>query len=266
MRHRIDFERRYLLTIDVQVMEDMASRIKEPAPGSRAGVYDPDDRYADNWVENFTAQYEPYLRLGMTILDVGSGRTPAIPVDKRPQGCRYIGLDVSADELALAPPGSYDQTYVSDLRVREESLVGQVDLAISWQVLEHVEPLADALDNVRGYLRPGGHFVALLSGKYALFSIINRLIPERIGVFAMERLLRRPPDTVFRAQYDACTHRGLTQMLAAWRQSEVIALYRGAGYLEFFPPVRALYLWYEDWVVQRDKKELATHYVVVASR
>jgi SAM-dependent methyltransferase len=254
------------LTVDVQGLEVMDNQIREFALGSQADVYDSNDRYANNWLENFAAQYEPYLRPGMTILDVGSGRTPAIPVEKRPQGCTYIGLDLSAEELAMAPPSSYDRKYVSDLRIREQGLIDQVDLAISWQVLEHVEPLKAAIDNVNAYLRPGGTFVSMLSGRNALFSMINRMIPEPLGIWAMERLLRRPPDTVFRAHYDACTYSGLCEVLSTWTHAELIPLFRGANYLKFFRPARALYLRYENWAVRRGKNELATHYVFIAQK
>jgi SAM-dependent methyltransferase len=212
------------------------------------------------------ARYQPYLCDGITILDVGSGRTPAIPVAQRPNNCRYLGLDIDADELAMALSGSYDDQYEQDLREHYRELDGQVDLAISWQVLEHIEPLADALANIRAYLKPGGQFVALLSGRNAHFALINRFVPERIGVFAMKRLLNRPPDTVFRAHYDSCTYSGLSALMGSWSEVKIIPLYRGAGYFSFLRPLARLYLVYEDWAAYSGKKDLATHYMITATK
>jgi SAM-dependent methyltransferase len=231
-----------------------------------SAVYDSADRYADNWRQNFALQYQPYLREGMTILDVGSGRAPAIPIEQRPASSRYIGLDISSEELELAPSGSYNERFVRDLKDHDPALDDQIDLAISWQVLEHVEPLGDAIENVHAYLKPGGHFVVLLSGRNSHFAVINRLMPEKIGVFAMKYLLKRPPESVFRAHYDACTHSGLAALLANWDHVEIKSLFRGARYLGFFPPAVAIYTKYEDWALRSGKHDLATHYVVIARK
>lgn len=228
--------------------------------------YDRVSRYANNWRELFATQYKPLLRKGMTILDVGSGRTPAIPVETRPYECRYIGLDISAEELAHARPGSYDDEYAIDLKHKVDTLTGEVDLAISWQVLEHITPLPDAVSNVCEYLRPGGHFVSLLSGANAHYALINRFVPQRLGVGAMKHLLNRSPDSVFRAHYDSCTFSGLERVFADWSKFNITPLYRGADYYSFFKPAASAYLLYEDWAVSAGKKDLATHYLVVAMK
>jgi SAM-dependent methyltransferase len=221
-------------------------------------------RYAINWVENFEAHYHRFLGEGMTILDVGSGRNPIIPVAGRPLNCHYIGIDISQDELNRAPDGSYDEMNARDLADHDPALVNRVDLAICRQVLEHIGQVPKAIGNVHSYLKPGGHFVALLSGKNSHFAIINRVIPEVIGVTAMKYLLKRPPDTVFRAHYCSCTYSELSTILASWTYAEVIPLFRGAVYLSFFPPLAALYLKYEDWIARTGKKDFATHYIIVA--
>jgi SAM-dependent methyltransferase len=231
-----------------------------------ASLYREGDRYADNWKENFDAQYERYLYEGMTILDAGSGRSPAVSLSKRPANIRYIGLDISAPEMALAPEGSYDEQYPVDLTIHQASLDSQIDLVVSWQVLEHVTPLSAALDNIHSYLKPGGHLVALLSGRNAYFSAFNRMIPERVGILAMKYLLGRPPDTVFPAHYDACTHSELSRLLSDWGEVDIIPIFRGADYFRFFPPLARLYRLYEDWAVRSGKKDLATHYVISASK
>lgn len=244
----------------------MADQSVEDYNRKLASLYGSRERYADTWRERFVERYQPFLREGMTILDVGSGRLPAIPVEERPANCRYLGLDISAEELALAPSGSYDESYVKDLRVHEPALDNQVDLIVSWQVLEHIEPLSDAVRNIHGYLKPGGHFVGLLSGRNAHFSIINRIVPEKLGVWAMKHLLNRPPDTVFRAHYDSCTDEGLRRVFGDWRGVEIVSHYIGAVYFSFFKPASRAYLVYEDWLIRNKKTNLATHYTVIAEK
>jgi 2-polyprenyl-6-hydroxyphenyl methylase/3-demethylubiquinone-9 3-methyltransferase len=223
------------------------------------------DRYAVPWRRPFYDYVARMLPPGAAILDVGSGRSPAIPADLRPPDCRYVGLDISARELAAAPVGSYDETVVADLLEPRPELAGRFDLVVSWQVLEHVDSLVVALDSIHMSLRGGGHLAALLSGRWALFAVANRLIPSRIGVRLMGATIERDPETVFPARYDRATMRELTAALGRWTAAEVLPCYRGAGYLCAFPRLQALYLAYEGWA-RESHPNLATHYLVFAEK
>lgn len=224
------------------------------------------DRYQDPWREAFDDLAAVALRPGVQILDVGSGRQPTIGPGCRPPGSHYVGLDVSAEELRLAASGSYDETWVLDVATRVPELENRFDLILSYQVLEHVKPLDEVLDNVYAYLRPGGRFVALLSGKFSAFGVINSVIPQRLGVWAMEKLIGRPPDTVFPAYYHRCWYGAMDRMLSGWSAREIRPLYRGASYLSFSGPLQRLYVGYENWAANGDHRNLATHYLLAADR
>jgi SAM-dependent methyltransferase len=209
----------------------MASRSSDTrGPDAARGARLP-ARYATGWYEQFEARVRPSLELGTRVLDVGSGRTPALAPERRPDGCFYAGLELSAEELGRAPRGSYDETIAADASVPLPQLCGRFDLLLSWQVLEHVAPLDVALTNLRSYLRPGGRMVALLSGGLSAFGLINRAISPRLGVWALERLIGRDPDTVFPACYDCCTYTALVGMLRDWSDAEVVPLFRRSGRL-----------------------------------
>jgi hypothetical protein len=62
------------------------------------------DRYRGEFAEEFQALARAALAPGLRILDAGSGRQPIIPIDQRPPGCHYVGLDLSLSELTRAPP------------------------------------------------------------------------------------------------------------------------------------------------------------------
>ena len=203
---------------------------------------------------------------GATILDVGAGRTPSLPPEERPPGCRYLGLDVAEDELAAAPAGAYDEVVVASATDRLEYLLASVDVVLSYQALEHVKPLDRALGNFRAYLRPGGPLVALLAGRFAAFAIANRLLPQRLGVSFMERFLGRERDSVFRAHYDHCWDTALRRLLADWEDVEIEPFYVAARYFSFAPPLVDLYLRYENWAARAPHPNLATHYLVSARR
>jgi len=221
-------------------------------------------RYTVPWRDAFYERTAPALNPGAIILDVGSGRKPALDPSHRPPECRYIGLDISRRELELAPPGAYDEVWVSDITERVLELEDKFDLVVSWQVLEHVRSLPLALENLHAYLRPGGRLVALLSGRYSAFGLVNSIVPSQIGVWGMERLLGRNPESVFPAFYDQCWYSALDRLLQPWSQREVLPRYNGATYFKFSRPLQRLYLTYEEWCIERNYRNLATHYLINA--
>jgi SAM-dependent methyltransferase len=224
------------------------------------------ERYAEHWPAPFQALAREALAPGVRVLDVGSGRAPSISPVERPAGCHYAGLDLSAAELRRAPAGSYDEMIVTDVNRRRPELEGRFDLVVSWQVLEHVRPLDMTLENLRRYLRPGGRLVAQMSGCFSAFGLINQVVPPRLGVWAMARLLGRDPESVFPAYYHRCWYGALARTLAPWSEWQILPRYRGAPYLGFMRPLQAAYMAYEEWAVRGGHDNLATHYLVVARR
>jgi SAM-dependent methyltransferase len=220
-------------------------------------------RYGHPMQAVFMQRLRPLLVAGARILDVGSGRSPTLAPADRPPGCTYLGLDVSGEELAAAPPGAYDATYVHDI-VAPLGLVHGIDAIISWQVLEHVDSLPDALANLRAMLRPGGTLLAQLSGSFAAFALAARVMPHRVRVLAMARLLGHAEEQKFATRFDRCHARALRRLLAGWESSELVAFYRGAPYFGFSRPLQRAYLAYENLIAARAVEELATHYLVVA--
>jgi SAM-dependent methyltransferase len=228
--------------------------------------YDIPARYDTPPAALFEAEIRSLLRPNLRILDVGSGRRPALAPADRPAETHYVGLDLSAAELAAAPSGSYDETIAADLAQRVAGLEGQFDLVLSWQVFEHVRPLDRALENLRAYLRPGGRMVALLSGRFSVNGMLNVLVPSGLAAWLMRRLLGRDPDTVFPAHYDSCYGSALTELLKPWSVAEVTPLFQGGAYFNFALPLRSAYFRYENWASRSGHANLATHYKVDSVR
>ena len=244
-------------------MDARSSAGAAAADGNGAGL---PARYSDPWPTGFDERVRAALVPGAIVLDLGCGSRPTIPPLARPPGCRYVALDEAREELAAAPPGSYDEVWVRDLTVASPELAGRFDLAVSWNLFEHVRPIDAALANVRAYLRPGGRMVALLSGAFSAFALPGRLLPKRVTGVLLERLLERDPSTVFRSHYDRCWYGALTRLLAGWSHAEIVPLYRGAEYFNFSPALRRAYLRYENWACAGGHRNLATHYLVDAVR
>lgn len=220
-------------------------------------------RYGRRMQDAFLERLRPLLVEGVTILDVGGGRDPTLGAADRPTGCRYLGLDISAEELEAAGADAYDAHYVHDIAEPLPHL-SDVDVIISWQVLEHVASLPMALTNLRAMLRPGGSLLAQTSGSFAAFAVAARLMPHWLRVKVLTRYLGHLEEDKFPTHYDHCTARALRKLLRSWASSQIVPFYRGAPYFSISRPLQRLYLGYEDFIAAREWENLATHYLVVA--
>ncbi len=232
----------------------------------RALARDLPTRYDHDLFDLFDDYARPLLRPGASVLDVGSGRAPTYPPDARAAGCAYVGFDLSSSELAAAPAGSYDDAVMSDVTTFVPALANRFDAVLSWQVLEHVKPLAAAVDNLHAYLRPGGRLVAHLSGSLSLFGLLNRVVPAKVTPALLERMFGRPRQTTFPAYYDRCWAGALEEIGRSWSSFEVIPRHEGARYFAFSRHVQAAYLAYEEWAGRNGHDNLASYYLVVATR
>jgi SAM-dependent methyltransferase len=223
-------------------------------------------RYEDFWRGPFVAELNGALRPGIQVLDIGSGAEPTLAPADRPPGSHYVGLDLSRHELDRAPAGSYDEAHVADVREPLPQLSERFDVILSFQVLEHVKPLDVAIANMRSYLRPGGLMVHRLSGGRSIASLINRAVPERAALWLEVRLRDRDPESVFPATYDRCTYSGLEGVVDGFSSHRIVPQYTGALYFRFLRPLQALYLAFEEWTCRRDKRDLASYYVLSARR
>jgi SAM-dependent methyltransferase len=225
-------------------------------------------RYHEAWKAPFRGEVTRRLRSGITVLDIGGGRHPVLAPAERPDGVRYVGLDLDARELEAAGEGAYDVSIAGDATARIPELAGAIDLAVSWQVFEHVPSLEAVLRNIRDYLKPGGALVSLFSGRWAAFALVNRLIPENVGVPIARRVGRGKGTNkpVFQAYYDSCSYTAVTELLGGWTEARVIPLYHGATYFGFAPVLMRVYLAYENAIRRLRWRNGATHYLLIAER
>ena len=222
-------------------------------------------RYETPIMRPFMERMHTLLEPGVRILDVGAGHSPTLALDERPAGCHYVGLDIAREELEAAPPGAYDELLVHDI-TRPLVVDEAFDLVLSWQVFEHLRPLDAAVENLRQVLRAGGSLVAQVSGTFAVFAIGARAMPHRLRVVLMERALGMPGADKFPTHYDHCYASALERMLAGWSTRSLTPLYRGAGYFGFSSALQRAYVTYESLVARRPISQLATHYLISATR
>ena len=177
--------------------------------------------------------YQPGLR----VLDVGAGREPHVDVETRERfGLHVTGLDISAEELAAAPEGSYDKTIVQD--VSGGSLGGPYDLILSTTVLEHVPDTKRAMQNMAAALAPGGIMAHYIPCGNAPFAWLNMKLGNRIAKPLLYALFpEKKMEGGFPAFYDRCTPKDMVRY-SQNASLEIVTQenYFASEYMSFFVP------------------------------
>ena len=114
------------------------------------------------------------------ICDIGGGRTPLLwPKEVEQLGVEYTLMDVSEDELALAPKGH--KTLPLDITAPlDPSHHETFDLIFSKFVAEHVPDGQAMHRNILKMLRPGGHAFHLFPTLYHPAFVANRILPMHL--------------------------------------------------------------------------------------
>ncbi|MGI9577076.1 MAG: class I SAM-dependent methyltransferase [Microthrixaceae bacterium] len=136
---------------------------------------DPWDSHAQWWRKNFTDGADPEyeeqliplvvdnLEEGSTVLDLGCGEGQVARRSSERLGCRMIGLEPSAVQLATAVERGGEPCYVRGAAGGVPMADDSVDAVVACLMLEHVEDLDGAISEVARVTRPGGRFLVLLN-------------------------------------------------------------------------------------------------------
>lgn len=207
------------------------------------------------------------VRPGMRVLDVGGGKWPLIDqTTKRRLKMEITGLDVSSEELAAAPPGSYDKTIVGD--VGTVKLTERYDLIVSQTVLEHVRDTRAAIANLSGALAEGGIMAHSLPCAYAGYTLLSRLLGNRLGPRLLWMLYPESRSTSgFRAYYRDCTPARMRRLCeeAGLEQIEITPFF-ASEYFRFFVPLYAAELARQLLLMRLGAENLCETFTVVARK
>ena len=113
---------------------------------------------------------EPGRHRRVLDLACGSGRLLSLCVERFAPGVAFLGVDMSAEELALArerlPAGAAElrQGLAQDLGFLAD---GSVDAVLCHWALTLMDPVRPVLEEVRRVLAPGGVFAAIVDGDMA---------------------------------------------------------------------------------------------------
>lgn len=201
------------------------------------------------------------------IYDVGGGKNPYLTADVKQQlNATVVGLDISQQELDLAPANTYDRVVCADLMLYTGK--HDADFVICQTLLEHVRDVPQAFRALAGMLKPGGMLLVFVPSRNAVFARLNLLLPESLKrriLFSIFPQTRR--DQGFTSYYDHCTPADFHQM--ARDNGLAVAdcrLYYCSMYFSFFTPLHILW---RIWIVlfkALDKSAAAETFAMALTR
>lgn len=216
---------------------------------------------------DFLAVVQAYLRRGMTVLDIGGGKTPVIPLElKASYRLRIVGMDISQEELNAAPPGCYDQAICGD--VSTATRLPEADLAVCRSVTEHVREPGAMYANLYRALVSGGVSINFMPNKFAPFALLNAAVPNRIAKPIADFFYpQMKGGQGFPAYYRRCYPSAMGRLLRKTGFEKVeFRLYYRSEYLSFFLPLHACELTYQLLTSRIGLPNLCETFTVIARK
>jgi ubiquinone/menaquinone biosynthesis C-methylase UbiE len=206
----------------------------------------------------------------LLVVDAGAGKESRFVRGRSAaSGAKVVGVDVSADELALNR--DVDEKLVVDVAATLPFDDASVDVVTSNALLEHLPDVEGFIAHSARVLRPGGRWLHLFTSKFAPFAIVNQLLPHSVSERVLDLLLphQRHDGTIgFRAYYDSCYASALRKLLER-HGFDVVAVhpsYSQSYYFNFLIPLFLVSAGYEAVVARLDATNLAAYLLVDARR
>lgn len=205
---------------------------------------------------------------GATVLDLGGGRRCIYAAAVDPPGrVRLIAVDIDSNELALNT--SVDETLVADVAEAIPCDDDSANLIISRALLEHVDGVPHAVEEMARVLAPDGVSLHLVPCRYSLFGIAARVLPFDHLLHLTHSAM---PETIgqveFPVVYDHCWPQALETAFtnAGFREVATEITYACPGYFEAVYPLFLLQAVYELVIRRLRVRRLAAYVYVRAVR
>jgi SAM-dependent methyltransferase len=208
-------------------------------------------------------------------LEIGGGRNPLFSPERVAKlGFNVTINDISARELALAPPG-YSKIECDIAADAAAGIIGEecYDLAYCRMVMEHVADVRQMWRNIHAILAPGGVAFSYFPTLYAPPFVINRLMPESLSRLLLEFFFpHRKKDGLhpkFPALYDCCfsSEDKIVPMLKGIGFSSVAVLpFWGYNYFSKIPVLKQIDAAFTRLAQQHDWRSVSSFAYVIAMK
>lgn len=228
----------------------------------------PSDKPLWQSFEREAAELIAALPDGSTVLDLGGGRR-CVYAHALPEGrnIRIVAVDLSAEELAMNE--TVDETRVADVSEELPFPDASVDLILSRALLEHVDGVPAAIENMQRVLKPGGVALHLIPGRWSLFGMAARFLPFGPLLKLVHAVMPWTRGQVeFEVHYDHCDPPSLERLFreGGWRRVDTRICWAQPGYFEAVYPLFLAHAVYERVVRKLRLRRLASYQVIRAER
>jgi SAM-dependent methyltransferase len=196
------------------------------------------------------------------VLDIGGGKQCFL-ASRSINGQRMICLDLQLNQLIT--------NYEVDYRIVGDALNipfadNSVDMVISRSFIEHVSSAEGFIQEANRVLKKGGYLVSLFPCKFAIFALINQILPECLARKALYHFLQPEEQLGFKAYYNKCYFTGIKKLLSnnKFRIVDIRDYHFSSGYFEFFVPLFLISCVYEICTLWF--KNLASYLVISAQK
>jgi ubiquinone/menaquinone biosynthesis C-methylase UbiE len=141
-----------------------------------------------------------------------------------------------------------------------------IDIVISRSFIEHLPSVEGFFQEAYRVLRKGGYLVSFFPCKFAVFAIINQLLPSYLAKKVLQHFLEPEEELGFKAYYDKCYFQGIQGILEknGFSQINIIDYHFSSAYFEFFLPLFLISCAYD--IFTRPFRNLASYLVIVARK
>lgn len=206
------------------------------------------------------------LKNNSSVLDVGAGKNCLFAKYKN-KNFKLIGIDISDDELMHNI--ELDEKIMADITKEIPLPTNSIDLVVSRSVLEHLSDLENFIKQTKNVLKPGGYTIHLLPSKFAIFALINQLLPAKISKAVINSFY---PESLgicgFPAYYNRCYYSAIEELYKnnGFEVESIKTSYFQSQYFRFFMPFYLISALYESLVYKLNLKNLAAYLLIIARK
>ena len=218
----------------------------------------------------YCEQVKKYLADNFTILDVGGGRRWQFQDERKNfTGLHVIALDPSEEQLSYNHDADQKILFAMGTDKRAPLDDNFVDMVTSHMVLEHITNNDLTIHEISRILKPGGKFISVMPSKFALFAVINQMMPNWL---ARKILFFFYPEKKeigkFKAYYDRTYYPAMQKLLNRYgfSKTEFFFSYNQSGYFGFFVPFALISLLWDFLMYSFGVKPLSAYLCFVAHK
>ena len=190
-------------------------------------------RYYYSWIKDS-------LTDNCTLIDIGGGRNWYLASERsKYKGLKLIVVDPSEEELSYNHDA--DEKVIFAMGTEEKAPIDDntADIVTANMVLEHISNNDYTMRDINRILKPGGKFIAVMPNKFALFALINQMIPNWLLRKIMFSIMPETEGTHgFKTYYDRTYYPAMQKLLTRYGfvNTKFEFTYYQSSYFAFFLP------------------------------